>query len=53
VAGSSSGAGIVVRNLTKRFGAVMAVDDLSFEIGPGRVTGFLGPKGHGTNCLPS
>ena len=38
---------IVSRGLTKRFGAVTAVDDLSFEVRPGRVTGFLGPNGAG------
>lgn len=36
-----------VRNLTKRFGQVLAVDDLTFEVQPGRVTGFLGPNGSG------
>jgi ABC-2 type transport system ATP-binding protein len=36
-----------VRGLTKRFGAVLAVDDLTFSVGPGRVTGFLGPNGAG------
>jgi ABC-2 type transport system ATP-binding protein len=38
---------IVARDLTKRFGAVTAVDGLSFEVHPGRVTGFLGPNGAG------
>ena len=38
---------IVVSNLTKRFGSVRAVDDLSFEVEPGTVTGFLGPNGAG------
>ena len=38
---------IVARGLTKRFGAVTAVQDLSFEVRPGRVTGFLGPNGAG------
>lgn len=33
--------------LTKRFGAVSAVDDLSARIEPGQVTGFLGPNGAG------
>lgn len=38
---------ISVRNLTKRFGRQVAVDDLSFEVQPGLVTGFLGPNGAG------
>ncbi len=38
---------IVVRSLTKRFGKTVAVDDLSFEAQPGKVTGFLGPNGSG------
>jgi ABC-type multidrug transport system ATPase subunit len=36
-----------VEGLTKRFGAVTAVDDLSFTVRPGAVTGFLGPNGAG------
>jgi ABC-2 type transport system ATP-binding protein len=38
---------IEVRGLTKRYGAKVAVDNLSFGIEPGRVTGFLGPNGAG------
>ena len=38
---------IVVTNVTKTFGAVRAVQDLSFTVEPGRVTGFLGPNGAG------
>jgi ABC-2 type transport system ATP-binding protein len=38
---------IEVRRLRKRFGHVTAVDDLSFTVEPGRVTGFLGPNGAG------
>jgi ABC-2 type transport system ATP-binding protein len=38
---------IEVRDLTKRFGRTVAVDDLSFTVHPGRVTGFLGPNGAG------
>ena len=41
-------AGIVeVSGLSKRFGPVHAVSDLSFTVEPGRVTGFLGPNGAG------
>ena len=38
---------IRVSHLTKRFGPQLAVDDLSFEVQPGVVTGFLGPNGAG------
>jgi ABC-2 type transport system ATP-binding protein len=38
---------IVARRLTKRFGEVTAVDGLSFEAVPGKVTGFVGPNGAG------
>jgi ABC-2 type transport system ATP-binding protein len=38
---------IEVRHLTKRFGPKTAVNDLSFEVQPGLVTGFLGPNGAG------
>ena len=38
---------IDVRGLTKKFGDVLAVDDLSFTVRPGVVTGFLGPNGAG------
>ena len=38
---------IEVNNLTKRFGNVLAVHDLSFTVQPGQVTGFLGPNGSG------
>jgi ABC-2 type transport system ATP-binding protein len=41
------GATIDVAGLTKQFDAVRAVDDLTFSVGPGRVTGFLGPNGAG------
>ena len=38
---------IEVDHLSKRFGPVTAVDDLSFAVRPGHVTGFLGPNGAG------
>jgi ABC-2 type transport system ATP-binding protein len=34
-------------NLTKRYGDVVAVDDLTFALEPGTITGFLGPNGAG------
>ncbi len=38
---------IDVRGVTKRYGSKVAVDDLSFSVAPGVVTGFLGPNGAG------
>jgi ABC-2 type transport system ATP-binding protein len=38
---------IDVDGVTKRFGRTTAVDDLTFTVRPGRVTGFLGPNGAG------
>jgi ABC-2 type transport system ATP-binding protein len=38
---------IEIDGLTKRFGKTLAVDDLSFEVEPGAITGFLGPNGAG------
>ncbi len=38
---------IEARSLTKRFGGTVAVDNLSFSVHPGVVTGFLGPNGAG------
>ena len=38
---------VEVNGLTKTFGTVRAVDDLSFTVEPGQVTGFLGPNGAG------
>jgi ABC-2 type transport system ATP-binding protein len=38
---------IDVRGLSKRYGNVLAVDDLSFRAEPGTITGFLGPNGAG------
>jgi ABC-2 type transport system ATP-binding protein len=38
---------IEAAGLTKRYGATLAVDDLSFSVPPGQVTGFLGPNGAG------
>lgn len=42
-----TGQRIEITGLTKRFGAVRAVNNLSFHAEPGRVTGFLGPNGSG------
>jgi ABC-2 type transport system ATP-binding protein len=44
---SASALLIEARSLTKRYGTTVAVDDLSFDVLPGQVTGFLGPNGAG------
>ncbi len=46
-AGSVPGVAILVEHLGKSFGSVRAVDDLSFTVPDGVVTGFLGPNGAG------
>jgi ABC-2 type transport system ATP-binding protein len=38
---------IDVQHLTKRYRTTLAVDDLTFTVTPGKVTGFLGPNGAG------
>jgi ABC-2 type transport system ATP-binding protein len=38
---------VMVQGLSKRFGRVHAVEDLTFEAPPGEITGFLGPNGAG------
>jgi ABC-2 type transport system ATP-binding protein len=38
---------IKASGLSKRYGTTLAVDDLSFTVPPGQVTGFLGPNGAG------
>jgi sodium transport system ATP-binding protein len=39
--------GVTADHLTKRFGAALAVDDLSFSVAPGEIYGLLGPNGAG------
>jgi ABC-2 type transport system ATP-binding protein len=46
-AGPANGPAILVRNLTRRFGTFVAVDDVSFEVAPGEIFGFLGSNGAG------
>src|SRR5690606_24209579 len=42
-----------LENVTRRFGDVTALDDVSLEIGPGRIVGLLGPNGAGKSTLLS
>ena len=42
---------IRVDKVSKRYGSTLAVDSVSFEIGPGEIVGFLGPNGAGKSTL--
>jgi ABC-type uncharacterized transport system ATPase subunit len=44
---------VVAEELTKRFGDVLAVDDLSFTLPRGSVAGFLGPNGEVQTLRPA
>ena len=43
----AAGAVVSIDGLTKRFGSITAVDELTFSLAPGTITGFLGPNGAG------
>ena len=51
VPGSSGRSAVVVRHLTKRFGTMAALDDLSLTLPAGRVTGLMGSNGSGKTTL--
>ena len=48
---SRAGVAVAVRDFTKRFGDVTAVDGISFDIAPGELFGFIGPDGAGKTTL--
>ncbi len=47
----AAGAGIVLAGVSKRFGSVRAVEDVTFEVAPGSLTAILGPSGCGKSTL--
>ena len=40
-----------VRNVTRRFGGILAVDDVSFDVEAGRIVGLIGPNGAGKTTV--
>ena len=42
---------LTVENLTMRFGGIVAINDLSFEVGRGDITALIGPNGAGKTTV--